>query len=59
MDDKTRGDDAQDHAPKQPASNRPAEDDKKQDAPNYDKRTDQGRAIKVDDMSSANDEGAN
>ena len=30
----------------------------KQEAPNYDKRTDKGEAIEVENLSSANDEGA-
>ena len=57
MDEKKRGDDAQDHAPA-PSERAPSPAGGQQDAPNYDERTDGGRAIKVEDMSSANDEGA-
>ncbi len=56
MDDKKRGDDAQDHAPKSPTGAVPPGD--KQDAPNYEKRTDKGEAIEVENLNSANDEGA-
>ena len=55
MDDKTRGDDAADHAPR-PGGNPPKPDKGKQDAPNYDEREDGGRAIPEEDLSSANDE---
>ncbi len=57
MDDKERGDDAQDHAPSaaKPTAAPPSD---KQDAENYEKRSDKGQAIEVDNLSSANDEGA-
>ena len=52
-----RGNDAQDHAP-QPKPGKPTEPNEKQEAANYEKRDD-GGAIEVDDVNSANDEGAN
>lgn len=55
-----RGDDAQDHtasADAKKAATRPPAD--KQDAANYDERDDAGKAIPVENVSSANDEGAN
>ncbi len=57
MDDQKRGNDAADHAP-QPGREADKETSKngRQDAPNYDDRTDGGRAIKREDVSSANDE---
>ena len=53
-----RGDDAGDHTP---ASNEPAKStnpDGKQDAANYETRTDDAGAIEVENLSSENDEGA-
>lgn len=62
MSEQKRGDDAGDHAPK-PLQQDHAEPQqtKKQDAPNYRdrKKTEDGKAIKLEDVSSANDEGAN
>ena len=57
MDDKQRGDDAQDHTAmaKSGAEAKPPAD--KQDASNYEERTDEQGAIEVEDLSSANDEG--
>lgn len=57
MDDQKRGDDAADHAPRpddEPASKK--QPSGLQDAPNYEDRTDGDRAIKREDVSSANDE---
>ncbi len=56
--DTKRGDDAQDHAP-QPTGSKSQPADNRQDAKNYKDRTDGGEAIEVENMSSANDEGAN
>ncbi len=53
--DQKRGDDAADHAPR-PGGDPPATPKGKQDAPNYDKREDGGRAVPVEDLDSANDE---
>ena len=58
MEDKQRGDDAQDHAPKPNSGASAAPPSDKQDAANYEKRTDKGEAIEVENLSSANDEGA-
>lgn len=58
MDDQKRGDDAADHAPKPQQSNTEPSPKQKQDAPNYNDKTDKGQAIEVEDVSSANDEGA-
>ena len=58
MDDKQRGDDAQDHTSMAKGGSGSALPDGKQDAPNYEKRTDKGEAIEVENLSSANDEGA-
>ncbi len=54
---KKRGDDAQDHAP-QPPRDKSVTPGDKQDAKNYEQRKDDG-AIEVENLSSANDEGAN
>ena len=59
MDDKQRGDDAQDHTPMAKSGSGAAPPSDKQDAVNYEKRTDKGQAIEVENLSSANDEGAN
>ncbi len=58
--DTKRGDDAQDHAP-QPKQHEGVASGDKQEAANYEQRTDDDGdgAIEVDNMSSANDEGAN
>ena len=56
--DTKRGDDAQDHAP-QPTGPKARPPGDRQDATNYEERTDDGEAIEVENMSSANDEGAN
>jgi hypothetical protein len=56
MGEKNRGEDAQDHAPQPAPNSAPA--DGRQDAPNYKERTDKGEAIQVEDLNSANDEGA-
>lgn len=57
-----RGKDAQDQTsmakPKQPDAKDPASPKPEQDAGNFE-TTDRGQAIPVEDMSSANDEGAN
>lgn len=54
-----RGDDAADHAPTpRPNDGSDASPSAKQDAPNYDQRTDKGQALEVEDVNSANDEGA-
>ena len=62
MDDKQRGDDAQDHAPSSdtPSSAKPQAEapGRPQDAGHDQKRTDQSQAIDVEDLNSANDEGA-
>ena len=58
MDDKQRGDDAQDHTPMSKSGSGAAPPSDKQDAANYEKRTDKGQAIEVENLSSANDEGA-
>lgn len=55
--DTKRGDDAQDHTPR-PMKRDDSPVGVKQDAENYEERGDQG-AIEIEDMSSANDEGAN
>ena len=55
--DTKRGDDAQDHTP-QPTGDRTTTPGHKQGAENYEERADDG-AIEIEDMSSANDEGAN
>ena len=55
MGDQKRGDDAADHAPRPGGDPKPPPSGK-QDAPNYDKREDGGRAVPVEDISSANDE---
>ena len=56
--DTKRGDDAQDHAP-QPTGTKSKPPGHRQDATNYEERTDGSEAIEGEDMSSANDEGAN
>ena len=58
MSNKKRGDDAQDHTPAAAAHTTAAPPDDKQEAANYEKRTDAGEAIEVENLSSANDEGA-
>ena len=58
MDDVKRGDDAADHAPKSEKGEVPGSPQDTQDAANYDDRTDGGRALETDDVSSANDQGA-
>lgn len=58
MDDQKRGDDAEDHAPKPDRSKAKPSAAEKQDAPNYKERADEGRAIEVENVNSANDEGA-
>lgn len=58
MDDQKRGDDAADHAPRPGKNDKPgptATNDK-QDAPNYARREDGGRAVPTEDINSANDE---
>ena len=55
---KNRGDDAQDHAP-QPPQHKSVTPGDKQDAKNYEERKGDDGAIEVENMSSANDEGAN
>lgn len=58
MAEQKRGDDAADHAPKHdPAKSKDrTSEGRKQEAPNYDKRVDDGRAVATEDVSSANDE---
>ncbi len=59
MGDQKRGDDAADHAPRPDHEERakpPGPGGQPQDAPNYDKTTDGGRALDEEDVSSANDE---
>lgn len=56
--DTKRGDDAADHAP-QPTQRKSVTPGDKQDAKNYEERAGDDGAIEVEDMSSANDEGAN
>ena len=58
MDTKKRGNDAQDHAP-QPKQDKRETPGDKQDATNHEGREDDDNAIEVENMSSANDEGAN
>ena len=58
MDTKKRGNDAQDHTAAAAAHTAAAPPDDKQEAANYEKRTDKGEAIEVENLSSANDEGA-
>ena len=53
-----RGDDAQDHAP-QPTQRKTKTAGDKQDAGNYEERKGGDGAIAVEDLSSADDEGAN
>lgn len=64
MPDKIRGNDAQDHVPKPGATAggpgvKPSVPSGKQDAPNYANRVDGDGAIEVENLSSADDEGAN
>lgn len=59
MGDQKRGDDAADHAPQPKHEERakpPGPGGEKQDAPNYDKTTDDGQALEDKDVNSANDE---
>ena len=58
MPDQKRGDDAADHAPrpKEGIDGKTPQVPEKQDGPNYNKITDGGRAMKDEDLSSANDE---
>ncbi len=53
-----RGDDAQDHAP-QPTQRKTETPGQKQEAGNYEERTGGDGSIAVEDLSSADDEGAN
>ena len=58
MDDKKRGDDAQDHTTGALAHTKAVLPGDKQEAVNYEERADGGQAIEVENLSSANDEGA-
>ena len=58
MDDKKRGDDAQDYTPASSARTKAVPPSNKQEAENYEERSDGGQAIEVENLSSANDEGA-
>ena len=53
-----RGDDAGDHTPMAGETAKTTNPDAKQDAVNYETRTDGGAAIEVENLSSENDEGA-
>ena len=55
---KKRGDDAQDHTSMGVEPAKTTHPDDKQDAVNYETRTDKGGAIEVENLSSENDEGA-
>ena len=58
MDDKQRGDDAQDHTAAAAARTKAVPPGDKQESGNYEARSDGGGAIEVENLSSANDEGA-
>ncbi len=53
-----RGDDAGDHTTATEDIAKTSKSDVKQDAGNYETRTDDGQAIEVENLSSENDEGA-